>query len=251
MPNLYLLKEAGAFLAGGAIAGAFSGGASSPPYMPRLPWNSFYRNVPGPLATPPIMTRIPPGTLAPPSAYDIRGEAGMLSEAGMLRQAGMLDEAGSPVPGGTGLSQAQWDALTPSAQQGVLSELGARAATTGPTMTTAQARRNPNMTMAIAPAPSAPPAACPPGYVNIGGGEFPNNCVPAHTVSPPPATQTPPTTEALPPPAFIPPSAPVPPSMLPPSGGGGGAPVPWGPILVGGGVVLAFLYAGRRKKKRR
>jgi len=236
--SLYLLKEAGALLAGASIAGALTGGAS-PEYMPTLPWSTNYRNTPAPIPTPPIMTRIPAGTGRPPSAY---GEAGLLnSETG---------EAGSTAPAGSGISQAQWDALPASTQQAVLNELASRTRTAAPPVTMTSSNQ----------APGASP--CPPGYINLGGGEFPNNCVPAHNLAPPATTTTtpppaPPPQPAPPimrPPPSAPPNvAPPPAQLLPPSGGGGGGggPTPWGPLLVGSGVVLAFLYAGRRKKGRR
>lgn len=242
--SLYLLKEAGALLAGGAMAGAFTGAGASPPFMPRLPWQYADRNTPAPIPTPPIMTRIPGGTPPPPSAYSGQGEAGALDDSSPFN--GWIDEAGSAVPSGSGFTQAQWDALSPTMQAAVLRELGARVATSPTPSTNAPIYT----TSTQAPAPFS----CPPGYVDLGGGEFPHNCQPAHMMTPPPAA--PPPTPAPPimrtmsftpgPPADV---APPPPAL---QGGGAGAstPVPWVPLL-GVGAVLAFLYAGRKKRGRR
>lgn len=225
---LYLLKEAGALLASGATAGAFLGRDSSPPYMPTLPWSRNTLNSPPPLATPPVMTRVGAGLRPPPSAYD--------SEAWHLSNARNMDEAGSIAP--PGISQTRWDAMSPAQQAAVAQELGVRQAT-------------------ITVTPNNP---CPPGYINLGGGEFPNQCVPAPGGAPapaPPIMRAPsgPITMTLAPP-YTPPT-PAPPmdrGPAPPSnggsggGGGGGGDIPWGAVAAGG-LVLAFLYLGRKKKR--
>jgi hypothetical protein len=245
--SLYLMKEAGALLASGATAGAFLGSDASPPFMPRLPWDLRTMNRPPYLATPPLTTRIPPGTPPPPSPY--RGEAGMLGDAG------------SPVPPETSFTQAQWDALPPATQSAILQEIGVRSGTTPAQL---QSRAGPAQPAALPPAAIPPSTAtgCPPGYINLGGGEFPNNCVPAPGGAPPrphvvPMPRLGGGAPALPPPAiYSPPPRPPSPTLdtsPSPSGGGGGGGdggMPWGPILAAGGV-LALLYAGRKKKGRR
>lgn len=269
MSSLYLLKEAGALLASGATAGAFLGSDASPPFMPVLPWDMRTRNTYPPFAPPPIMTRIPPGTPAPPSAY---GEAGMLTEA-----RGLDESAGSPPPPGSGITQAQWDAMPQATQQGTISELAARGALTPAQAFAAQASvLTPSQQAAVGAALGAA-GGCPPGMINIGGGEFPNHCVPAPSPNQVPSALPPPQFPQPPPPAMLtlrralppavsvsPPALPPPiarPSPLPPmptydtsptpgGGGGGGGGLPWGAIAAGG-AVLAFLYAGREKKKRR
>jgi hypothetical protein len=211
------------------------------------------------------MTRVPPGTPAPPSDY---GEAAMLTEARGI------DEAGTPVPPGIPVTQAQWDAESQAQQQAIISEFAARGTLTPAQAYAAQASvLTPAQQAAIGSALSAA-GGCPPGYINLGGGEFPNHCVPAPspntgpspTPSPPPqrrltlhrgggggSSPLPPAWIASPSPITMDRASPGPAPF--PSGGqggagGGGGGVPWGTLAVGG-AVLAFLYAGREKKKRR
>jgi len=242
--SLYLLAEAGALLTAGATAGAFAGRDASPQVMPTLPWMLRTYNTPPPMQTPPIMTRVAPGTPAPPSPY--RGEAGMLDHAGAVDPSTLAGEwaswqasvaaaqqHGQPAPEPP---PDVYAAMTPEQRQAASQQAqttywrgGSPGTATYPSPVPAPLR-----VMAISPpAPAAPPALPPPVASTP-------SAPPILFGRPAPTTPTPPSLDI----------APAPTSSGGAGGGGSPAAMPWGAVAAGG-AVLALLYLGRKKKRRR
>ncbi len=238
--SLYLLAEAGSLLSAGATLSVFSGSDASPAFMPTLPWLLPTRNTPPYLATPPIGTRIAPGTPRPPTPYRnmYLGEG---PTSGRGDDAGSLDDDAG--------------AMDPSAEAGL--RAGYQAA-----VANAQAHGvpipepPPDLYAIMSPAERA--AASQAAQSSYFRGQSPGTgtyTMPLRTVAPAPAPapSDTPLTMTTPPILFGRPAPSSPPTFdtaTAPSGGGGGgaAPTPWGAIAAAG-AVLALIYFGRKKRR--
>lgn len=267
--SLYLLAEAGnLFMAGATMGSVFPGAAASPPILPTLPWSFPLENAPDPRRfTPPVATRSLPGLLG---RDPLMRESGIGSEA-MGLDSGAAEGIGPLTPGhdyilegpldqrmpvGSSLSSVtnslsmggQWHILSATSPNGAGFII--RATYTGAPIADASLQPGWILTPATGfeiassvPAPPPPPAPTP--------SPIPAHILPFHpSFVPPPATQAQPPPQALPPPPQLQDRAPPPPITTMTTGGANGntsgTATPW---LVAGGVVLAFLYLGRKKKR--
>jgi hypothetical protein len=256
-------------MAGATVGSVFPGANASPPIMPRLPWQLPLVNAPEPARFVPVVaSRSAPGFIG---RDPVMRRSGLGSEA-MGLTSGAAEGLGPLTPGhlytiegplppgvavGSSLSGVMaslsgggaWhieDANSPSGTGFII-----HATYTGPPVADATLPSGWTLsgtglegaTMA-GPPPVPPPASnpVPPHLVNF---------LPHLTNANPPATTTfAPTTPEPQAPLGPPPTLDT--SSAPTSGGGGGGGDSMGtPLLVAGGVVLAFLYFGRKKKRGR